>query len=246
MERFGCRALVLSSVDYGEADRVVSLFTDTHGRLAAFARGARKSRRRFAGALEPFTLLQAQLVETRGDTFRLDRVEVLDGMGELRQEMGRIARGAYAAELVRELCREREPHPALFELLRGFWASLAREGGGPWTMIRFELGALANAGLMPRLDRCARCGSSSLEEALFDPEHGGLSCARCARGVGSQVSREAAMTLALLQRDSRSGELEAPLPVRAEARAVLSRFMAHHLGHVPKSIEFMRQVGVEA
>ena len=66
MERFWERALVLSHLDYGDADRLVTLFTAARGKLTAFAAGARKSRRRFAGALEPFTLIQAKLVERRG------------------------------------------------------------------------------------------------------------------------------------------------------------------------------------
>ena len=67
-------ALVLSTVDYGEADRIVTLFTKDRGRLSAFAAGARTSKRRFAGALEAGTHLRARLVERRGDVYRLDGV----------------------------------------------------------------------------------------------------------------------------------------------------------------------------
>jgi DNA repair protein RecO (recombination protein O) len=244
MERFGCQALVLSTVDYGESDRVVTLLTDDHGRLGAFAPGARKSRRRFAGALEPFTLLKVRLVEGRGDLCRLEAAEVLDGFGELREEMGRAARAAYAVELCRELAREREPVPGLFSVLSAFLVCLARQGGAAMQMMRFELDALAAAGLMPRLDACSRCGELAPEDALFDPEHGGIVCARCAQTLAVRVSGEASRALAALQRE---GELpEPPRHVRAEARALLSRFIAHHLGRSLKSLEFMRQVGIEA
>ena len=247
MERFRCRAVVLSSVDYGDSDKVVTLLTDERGRLAAFARGARKSRRRFAGVLEPFSLLEAQLCETRGDTFRLDAVELLDGFGELRVDLGRIARGAYASELCRELCREREPHPELFALLCRFLQALARGGADALGLMRFELAALAHAGLMPQLDRCARCGVPALEQALFDPEHGGVVCPACAPGLlGTRISAEAARALATLQRASTDEPFEVPARVRAEARAALSGFVAHHLGRRLKSYEFMRQMGVEA
>lgn len=244
MERFRCRALVLSGVDYGESDRILALLTDERGRLSAFARGARKSRRRFAGALEPFTLLDVQLVESRGDLCRLDAAQVLDGFGALREEIGRAARASYAAELVRELAREREPQPELFALLLGFLEALARAGAGAAEMMRFELGALAAGGLMPRLDACARCGEESLVDALFDPEHGGLLCPGCARGLAVRVSPEASRALAALQRPAPLPELSGP--VRAETRALLSRFVSHHLGRRLKSLEFMRQVGVEA
>ncbi|MBI5545543.1 MAG: DNA repair protein RecO [Deltaproteobacteria bacterium] len=247
MERFSSRALVLSCVDYGEADRIVALLTDGRGRLSAFARGARKSRRRFAGALEPFTLLKVQLVETRAELCRLEGAEVLEGFGGLREDIGRVARASYASELVRELVREREPQEELFDLLLGFLLGLASAGFGPQEMMRFELSALAAGGLMPRLDACARCGEEGPRDALFDPEHGGLLCPRCAAGLGVRVSAEASRLLAALQRPV-AGAAEAAPPghVRAEARALLSRFVSHHLGRRLKSLEFMRQVGIEA
>jgi len=245
MERFRCRALVLHGVDYGDSDRVMTLFTDTRGRLAAFARAARKSRRRFAGALEPFTLLSVQLVETRGDLCRLDAAEVLDGFGELRSDIDRVARASYAAELVRELSREREPHPDLFDLLHGFFTALAREGAGVTRMMRFELAALAAGGLMPRLDACARCGAGDPLEPLFDPEHGGILCGKCGQGQGVRISKQVSQALVALQRSELQGALEPAGHVRAEARQLLSRFIAHHLGKRLKSLEFMKQVGVE-
>jgi len=245
MERFSCSAVVLSGVDYGDSDRVITLLTEERGLLAAFARGARKSKRRFAGVLEPFTLVRAQLVETRGDLCRLDAAEVLDGFGELRTDIARAARASYAVELTRELAREREPQPDLFALLCGFLGELARQGAGPLEMMRFELSALAAGGLMPRMDACARCGDEGPRDALFDPEHGGILCPKCAAGLGTRISSAASGVLAALQRPAGAGP-DAPAPhVRAEARALLSRFVAHHLGRRLKTLEFMRQVGVE-
>ncbi len=243
MERIRARAVVLSTLDYGEADRIVTLLTEERGRVSAFAAGARKSRRRFAGALEPCTLLWAQLVQGRGETWRLDGVEVIDAFGELRSDLGRIARGAYAAELARELCRDLQPHPELFALLCRYFAALARQGAGPVSMMRFELLALAIAGLMPRLDRCSRCGAPPDPKSLFEPEHGGLLCPDCAQGAGQPISPEAAQLLAELQREPQRGE--PPKHVRAEARALLTRFVSHHLGRRLKSLDFMRDVGVE-
>ncbi|HEY3447064.1 MAG TPA: DNA repair protein RecO [Myxococcales bacterium] len=246
MERFACTALVLSGVDYGEADRVITLMTQERGRLAAFARGARKSKRRFAGVLEPFTLLKAQLCETRGDLCRMDGAELVDGFGELREDIARTARAAYAAELTRELAREREPQPDLFALLHAFLRALAREGAGPLQLMRFELAALAAGGLMPQLDACARCGEEDPQQALFDPEHGGLLCPRCATGLGVRVSSAASGVLSALQRPAPGGAEVVPAThVRAEARTLLSRFIAHHLGRKLRTLEFMRQVGVE-
>ncbi|MBL9039687.1 MAG: DNA repair protein RecO, partial [Archangium sp.] len=99
MERYADDAIVLSSVDFGEADRIVTLLTRGHGRLSAFAAGARKSKRRFAGALEAGTLLRVQLVETRGDTSRLDAADVQQSFFHLREDLSLIARAMYCLEL---------------------------------------------------------------------------------------------------------------------------------------------------
>lgn len=247
MERFSTRAVVLSTVDFGEADRVVTFLTEEHGRLSAFANGARKSKRRFAGALEPFTLLKATLVETRGDVYRLDAVEILDSYGPLREEIGRIARASYAVELMKELCREKEAQPQLFLLLNRFLWALARENAAGLALFRFELLSLEIAGLMPRFDACARCGAKPSEQDVFDPEHGGLLCPGCvpAHLFGTRSSAEAARALVSLQRAKAGTTLEIPGRVREEARAMLSRFVAHHLGKRLKTLDFMKSVGVE-
>ncbi len=120
-ERSKLTAIVLRTVDYGESDRVVTLLSRERGKVSAFARGARASRKRFGGALEPFTLLTAE-VRVRGgsELLGLDSTHVLRGHGGIRGDLARIACAAYAAELARELVRDHEPHEELFELLVGY------------------------------------------------------------------------------------------------------------------------------
>ncbi len=98
-------------MDTGEADRVVTLFSRERGKVAAFARGARASRRRFGGALEPFTLVAAEVCERPGaELLGLESVSPLDAFGAIRADLARIACAAYAVELSRELVRDHEPH----------------------------------------------------------------------------------------------------------------------------------------
>ncbi|MCC6334360.1 MAG: DNA repair protein RecO [Myxococcales bacterium] len=244
MERFTDEALVLSCVDYGEADRLVTLFTRAHGRLTAFAAGARKSKRRFAGALEAGTWLKAQLVERRGDTLRLDGVDVLRSYHHLREELPRIARALYSLELCRELLRDHEPHEALFDALRGYLELLEERQAGPTSLLKFELDALQHTGFRPRFAPCALCGGPTGARPLFDPEHGGVVCEGCAPRVprGVPVSASLVDALARLQAGERT-----PLPaeLRARARQLLNTFIAHHLGRRLKSVDFMEQVGTD-
>lgn len=244
MERFTDRGLVLSTVDYGDADRLVTLFTRDHGKLTAFAAGARKSKRRFAGALEPATLLKAQLVERHGSTVRLDSVDIERSFHGLRSDLLLISRALYCLELSRELVRDHEAHPQFFDALLEYLARLDAKQAGPTSLIAFELEALAHAGLMPRFDRCSICGGEVGEGALFDPSHGGVVCQPCRGRVytGVPIAGALAQALAAIQGGGRT-----PMPAdqRARARELLNLFIAHQLGRTLKSVDFLAQLGLD-
>jgi DNA repair protein RecO (recombination protein O) len=244
MERFVERALVLSTVDFGDADRIVTLFTEERGKLTAFAAGARKSKRRFAGALEPGTLVKAQLVERHGSTFRLDSVDIERTFHGFRNDLSLISRALYALELTRELTREQEPYPQLFSLTVAYLDALDRHQAGPTSLVAFELDALASAGLMPRFDRCAICEGEVGAGAQFDAEHGGAVCAGCLGRVRS--GRPVPLELVKALRGLQEGERTPLSPEhRRRAREVLNFFISHHLGKKIRSVEFLEQLGVD-
>jgi DNA repair protein RecO (recombination protein O) len=244
-------AIVLRAVDYGEADRVVTLLSRERGKVSAFARGARASRRRFGGALEPFTLVAAELRERSGsDLLGLESVQPLRAHGAIRGDLARIACAGYAAELARELVQDHEPHDELFDLLLAALGALDRGPARPALLRAFELGALRAAGLAPRLDACARCGGPLPDRAplRFDPGHGGALCAACAplASPGAPtLSAEAAASLARLAQGglaAAEGEPLAP-PAGREAREALTRFIEHHVGRRLAARHFLDEVG---
>jgi DNA repair protein RecO (recombination protein O) len=244
VERFVEESIVLSSVDYGDADRIVTLFTLGRGRLSAFAAGARKSRRRFPGALEPSTHLKARLVERRGDTYRLDAADVVTTFHHVRGDLGRIARSLYALELCRELTRDHEPHPQLFQSLLEYLAQLDARRAGPTSLIAFELDTLARAGFRPQFSPCVRCGGAVFERARFDPDVGGALCERCAPEFPYAVPADGQVVEALARlQDGERVPFEAG--IRAQARELLNLFIEHHLGRRLKSVDFLTQVGID-
>ena len=241
------QAFVLRTVDFGERDRVVSLLSRERGKLSAFARGARSSRRRFGGALEPFTRLAAELRERPGaELWTLDDVFVERGHGAIRGDLARIACAGYACELARELVRDAEPHPELFDLLAGYLEALDGAPARPGDLRAFEMGALRVAGLQPRLDACARCGER-LEEGdpsvrlRFDPGQGGLLCRACGDSASAACPPIRLGTALALSRLPGGGEL--PPGGLAEARQVLCTFIEHHLGHRLASRRFLDEMG---
>jgi DNA repair protein RecO (recombination protein O) len=242
-------AVLIGGVDYGDADRVITLLTRERGKLAAFAAGARRSKRRFAGALEPFTLLSVRLREGRGDLLHLDSCSVLDGHGGLREDLARLAYAGHAAELCRELVRDREPHPGLFDDLVRYLGGLSRGAARPEDLLAFELGALAHGGFAPRLSECAICGEAVRGAALFDPDHGGVLCGACAGTAGrSALQADAAALDALRELAARGPLAGVDVPdaqVRARARGLLRRFTRHAIGREPRSLQFLAQLGIE-
>src|SRR5512146_1463988 len=94
------KAIVAGALLYGDSDLVVSFLTEEHGLLKGFAKGARKSRKRFAGCFEPFTLLKLQCkVKEQGMLARIETADILDAHLGLRDDLGRIGAGAQVLEL---------------------------------------------------------------------------------------------------------------------------------------------------
>jgi DNA repair protein RecO (recombination protein O) len=250
MDRLKLTGIVLRAVDYGESDRVVTLLTRERGKISAFARGARASRRRFGGALEPFTLLVAEARERAGsELLGLDSVTVTRAFGAIRADLARIACAGYAVELARELVRDHEPHDDLFDLLERVLAALDAAPARPASLRAFELGALRAAGLMPRLDGCARCGGALGSGTLrFDPGQGGALCPSCAPSASPgapSLSPDAAAALLRLQEGGLEAALAEPLapPAGREARDALTAFVEHHLGRRLAARRFLDEVG---
>ncbi len=248
--RLKLTGIVLRTVDTGESDRVVTLLTRERGKVAAFARGARASRRRFGGALEPFTLVAAEARERSGsELLGLDSVAPLDAFGGIRGDLARIACAGYAVELAREIVRDHEAHQDLFDLLAAYLGALDAAPARPTGLRAFELGALRAAGLSPRLDACARCGGPlPAARVRFDPGQGGALCAGCAPSAAPSVPSLSAAAAAALVRLASGGlaaaaaEPLAPSEGR-EARDALTAFLEHHLGRRLQARRFLDDIG---
>ena len=242
MESFCITAILVSRTDFGESDRIVGLLTPERGKITAFARGARKSRRRFAGVLEPCSLIQATVCTSRGSMLTLEDAALLDGFDALRRDLAAISRAAYACELAKNLCAENASSREIFELLLAF----LRGQADAEDLMCFELGVLGAAGFRPGLNRCAVCGAQDTDGLRFAPELGGRLCPRCARTRGARISPETLGILAAFQAGHPEAGRDAPSWIRSEARKTLTGYVVHHMGHRLKSYDFMQCIGLEA
>jgi DNA repair protein RecO (recombination protein O) len=173
-------AVVLRSIRYGEADRILHLYTPHRGRVGAIAKGVRRSRSRFGGRLEPFFRLRMDLHEGRGELLTVTGAQTLDAHPRLREDAGALDAAARACDAVGRLFETSEPHPGVFNLLCRHLMLLderparATRGGA----LAFRLKLLLAAGLAPQLGACASCGE---REHLvgFSGAAGGVVCGAC-------------------------------------------------------------------
>ncbi len=173
--------VVLRTTPLRESDLLVVLYTDTHGRVSAVARGARRSQRRFAGALSLLVLAKYELKRTRGELWNLEGADIVREWTSLSSDVVAVAHASYVAELVGALLPPEAPDPRALELIVALWDALAGGGPSPGALRSIELALLELAGHQPAIDQCAACGSTDLESgAVFDPLRGGAICRSCA------------------------------------------------------------------
>jgi DNA repair protein RecO (recombination protein O) len=173
-------AIVLRSVRYGEADRILHLYTPRHGRLGAIAKGVRRSRSRFGARLEPFFHIRVILHEGRGDLYTVTGVDTVAARPGLRDHAVTLDAAARACDAVGRLFETSEPHPEVFRLLANELALLGSDvaHARPANGLAFRLKLLLAAGILPQLGSCASCGEAEHLRA-FSAAAGGVVCSSC-------------------------------------------------------------------
>jgi DNA repair protein RecO (recombination protein O) len=180
------RAVVLRTIKLGEADRIVTLLTEGHGKVRAVAKGVRKTKSRFGARLEPTSHVALLMYEGR----ELDIVTQTDGIEHfrtVREDLDRLAKATSLLEAVDQLAQERSPSARLYQMLLGALRALS-ERDSALLVPAFFWKLLSAEGVHPLLDECARCGTAECLVA-FDLGEGGVLCRNCRSGV--PISAEA-------------------------------------------------------
>jgi DNA repair protein RecO (recombination protein O) len=174
------QAIVLRSIRYGEADRILHLYTPEHGRLSAIAKGARRARSRFGARLEPFFHVRAVLHEGRSELLTVTGVDTVATHGSVRDHAATLDAAARACDAVARLFETSEPHPEVFRLLANELALLDADAAQARTAngLAFRLKLLLAAGIVPQLAACAVCGETEHLRG-FSGAAGGVVCSSC-------------------------------------------------------------------
>ncbi len=233
MSRSSVTGLVLGHTDIGDADRLIHLLTRERGRLTVRARGARRSRKRYGGRLDRYSLVRAQ-VSTRRGRATLGEVDLREGFLGIRSDLSRTAAADLLLELVRLQAPEGEPAPELFGLAVRALGLLA--GGRPPTagwILALVLQVLRAAGLGLELRACVACGAVPAPGAAsLSASAGGLLCPEHA-SAGADARPLDTAELVLLRRASTADLADPatgaapPTTARAGLRRVIA-FAEHH------------------
>jgi len=244
------QAIVLRVVEFSETSCVLTLFTEHFGKVGALAKGARRPKGPFEGALDLLALVRIVFLRKSSDALDLlTEAKLQRRFRSAQRELPRLYAGYYVAELLSELTDNGDPHPELFALADE--TLLALDSGRPVapTVLRFEVLALRLLGHLPSLDECVGCGQSIPEQdrTAFGLVAGGVLCARCRPGQRQVVSITRSGLATLRRFATAHGDWDSLVledlvledKVRGELRGVWNNYLAHLIGHKPRMHEYL-------
>ena len=174
---------MLRTIRYGEADRVLHLYTPDHGRVGAVAKGVRRVKSRMGGRLEPLSRVRLVLHRGRGELCTVSQADTLNAHAALRERRASLERGTQACEAVLRLLDSTESNRPAYNLLCHELGLLDQSAAAATRgqALAFRLKLLLAAGFAPELASCAACGEAE-HLGGFSPSAGGVVCASCEAG----------------------------------------------------------------
>jgi DNA repair protein RecO (recombination protein O) len=221
-------AIVLRGIRYGEADRVLHLYTPERGRLSAIAKGVRRAKSRFGGRLEPFFRLNLVLYEGKSDLLTVTGAETVAAHPRLREDAAAHDGAARACDAVSRLFGDGEPHPGVYHLLANQLALLDRSPqlATRANALAFRLKLLLAAGFAPQLAACASCGEGD-HLVGFSGAAGGVVCAACEAGSFALSQEGHDFLVGALGRPLAEAP-DAPPRALAQAERAILETLEHH------------------
>ncbi len=235
MTLFRDRGMVLRTIRLGEADRIVTLMTERHGKVRAVAKGVRRTRSKFGSRLEPLSHVALLGWQGRSDLDIVNQAEVIEANRVVREDLDRVTVALSMLEVVDQVGQERHANPRLYEMVVGAVAALAVRNS-PMVAPAFFLKVLALEGTAPHLSSCVSCGEDAPGSLVaFDPVEGGVLCRQCRRGRSLSTAG-----LTLLRRTlggDLAGVLDEPRsPATDEVSVLATEAMEAHLDRRLRSV----------
>lgn len=243
---YRAEGIVIRSMDYGEGNKILTIYTKEWGKMSVMARGARKLKSRHSAAAQLFSLADYGFYKN-GDMGTVNHSELIHSYHKIREDLFMAAYAAYIAELYLRLVDPDSPHRLLFEQLQAAFDSIEEGKDAQIVTHILEMKVLGTAGYSPVLERCAACGSTERLTA-FHPMAGGIVCSKCAKSGDSErwiaLPEKAQKLLRLLQYAdlNRIGSVSVQEQSKKLIKTCLHAFMDAHIDIHWKSRNFIDQM----
>jgi DNA repair protein RecO (recombination protein O) len=221
-------AIVLRSIRYGEADRILHLYSRERGRIGAIAKGVRRVGSRFGGRLEPLFRVDLMLHQGRGELCTVTSAETVDAHPALRERRKALERATQACDAVLRLLDSQEPNRAAYNLLCHELQLLDADAAAATRAqaLTFRLKLLLAAGFAPELAACASCGERD-HLGAFSASAGGVVCPGCEAGSFPLDAAAHSFLVHALGRPL-ADHPSAPEPALAQADRAIAETLEHH------------------
>jgi len=241
-------AFVLSFLDYGESDRIVTFFTDKYGKIKGIAKGARRSKKRFANAIELFSHSRILFSRNRKDgLFLIENSDVINHYPKIREDLEKTMAASYIIELTGHFTEEEKKSKKTFSLLKDFFEFLDREKFTEEFLRFFELRLINLSGYEPVLEACVACNTplDEIRAPRFSAADGGIVCAECNRHTDSLPVSVGTLKMLLMGKEmemEKIHRLNLSRQSSRESKAILESFIPFVLGKELKSVRILKEI----
>jgi len=255
MDPFSTDAILIRRVEYGDHDLIVTYFTKNMGRLTVMAKNAKLSMKRFAGALDPFTVMNIQCTwpKRKNRLPILNNVDIDTAFARIRTSAVNTAYASYWLEMVNAWMEEGRKDLALYDLLFHVLDGLNRGTmDAPVLSLLFQIRFMSISGFTPNLSRCGICDmpidNIPLKHITFDIGEGQLICNACSRNAsirqGITVSKGTLKQLFWINGSdmARTERLKFSPAAITEGQQLLEAFIPCHIGREMKSLTVLRRL----
>ena len=240
------QAIVLKTINVGEADKIITLFTDSHGKIQAVVHGARKAKSKFLSSTQMFSYCEYILYKGRS-LYTISQCEIKESFQGIIGNLYSLTYCSYLMELVDVLIQNEEKNIELFSMLLKTMYLITDEKIDRELLIRaFELKAMSICGYMPNLNKCSICGSEPSNIVGFSSKLGGIVCAKClsndAYSIKVDISTINAMRYIVKTEINKINMIRISQFVKNNMRIVLKNYIKYHLEREFNSLEFLNDI----
>lgn len=244
MANIKTKGIVIRQRDYGEADRMLTIFTEEHGIIKAAAHGARRTRSKQSAASQFLCFGEFMLYRGGGDVANVNSVTPIDSFYPIQEDISKLALGTYFADVLYHILDSANPDAALLRLfLNTLYALAYKNMSAEKIKTVFEWRAMALGGFMPQLGACVQCGQTDAP-ARFRIRSGAVLCAQC--GSHNDIKLDELMLIimryAICADDKKLFSFRAPDDVIKRVSDLSEKYTAHHLEHEFESLKYYKRL----